>query len=113
VFYADTSESDSGASYTGSEIFEAHVSSNWLQVTDCGPRPNTYISVQNIQLKAIVPSGFGWTTQACTIFSFFFFLIWMCWNIVQEMTLNGNKMENAKYAIFKESLESQTGHLQL
>jgi hypothetical protein len=61
MFYADTSESD-----------EAHVSSNWLQVTDCGPRPNTYISVQNIELKAIVPSGFGWTTQLVQYFHLFF-----------------------------------------
>jgi hypothetical protein len=58
MFDADSSESESGTSNNGSETLVTHVNSNWLQVTYCDPGPNTSISVQNIECKAVVPSSF-------------------------------------------------------
>jgi hypothetical protein len=65
----------SNTSDSGSENGATHVGVNWLQVIDCCHGPDTFISVQYIECKAIVPSSFDWTTQPVQCFSFFVTLI--------------------------------------
>jgi hypothetical protein len=75
MFDAGSSESESGTSDNGSETLVTHVSSNWLQVTDCDPGPNTSISVKNIERKAVL-------IGQLSLFNIFIFsLIWIFWNL--------------------------------
>jgi hypothetical protein len=64
--------------------------SNWLQVTDCDPGPNTPISVQNTEHKATVPPSFDWITEPDQYFHLFFDTE-LLKLILQETTLNGNR----------------------
>jgi hypothetical protein len=87
---ADISESESDTSDSGSEIELTHISSSWLQVTDCDSGLITSISAQNTECNTPV------LIAQLSLFNIFFHLSFdmdLLKLILQKTILNGNEQK--------------------